>query len=554
MKKGFISISILFLFLFPQVYAYSSGFEYMIQAMNIEKVNVNGLMINEEVYEKYHLLSYGEPSAIKHKDQRFKSTQSGNWTMSGGAWKGTGTRGEYWILGEDYTGKLIHNEIFPDDFQSGTSPLNWNYRIIKDAEESWNDRSKYQYEIQRDYMLHSKLSRFGVTYDLTALDIGLAKARVENYATWGSAGSIYTEKPGQGNIYWVATFSVPPMAGNARLNSILEFPGGKEYTMAKEAERIEIPLQFGAVVEGLSDYARPEHVKTIEAKLSVNHMDSDTVSDSKLLKITKDGNLVVEKADFPDQSKVVLEVSCDSFLATCFPNDPILYAEKTVKIIVNIESEKKNIAPVVNKGEDPPAIYSCTLKRVSTNSKGKEEEVPLYTSLKTNTQFICAGQVLKIEVKVSADAKSVRFDFHGKDSIRTLDTLTKRFEWEEPKERNTKTRFATLSELERAYDFPLRMKLKSETEEYKIYTATYVIPYGTAQTLHSWNSLRENAKDAFAIDESKLFTRKEAAYGLVVTAVGKDGTRSKSYALDVAERWDELYNRNLTPYVTVSKK
>ena len=40
----------------------------------------------------------------------------------------------------------------------------------------------------------------------------------------GIAGSIYTEKPGEGNVYWAATFSIPPLAKDAKLISKLELP------------------------------------------------------------------------------------------------------------------------------------------------------------------------------------------------------------------------------------------------------------------------------------------------------------------------------------------
>lgn len=548
MKRFLTSIIILFLFIFPKVYAYSSGFEYMITAMNIEKTNINGLTLNEDIYNRYKLLVYGSPSTVKSKDQRWKNTDNGNWTYGAGAWNGTGTRGEYWILGEDYSGKFVHNEIFPDDYNSGTSPVNWNYRVIKDAEESWSDTSKYQYEIQKEYMLTQKLTRFGVTYDITAQDIGLDKARVESYATWGSAGSIYTEKPGEGNVYWVATFSIPPLAKDIKLNSVLEFPNGLEYTISKEQENVEIPVRFGAYVDNISAYAKEEHVKIIESELRVNGVSEGVVSGTKTFNISKNGTIIVNKNDFPNKKKVTIEVDCNSFLSTCFVSDPIMYSDNSKTITINIESEEKNNVEIINDKEGP-AIYSCTLTRVSTNSKGKEELVNLYTSKKTSTQFICAGQVLHIEVKASVEADSITFDFNGKNSIRTLDDLTKKFEWDDPKSRKETTRYSSLAKLESSYKLPQKLTLESETDDYKIFTATYIIPYGTTQTLHSWNSLREISKDAFSIDESKLFSRKESAYKLVIKAKGGLDYRTKQYNLDVAERWDELYNRDLSKYV-----
>ena len=535
------------------VFAYSSGFSYMINAMNIESVNVNGLLLNEDVYEKYNIFVYGSPTQIKDKNQRWKNVSTGNWTLNGGAWNGVGTRGEYWILGEDYSGKLIHNEIFPDDYNSGTSPLNWEYREIKNAEESWNDTSKYQYELQREYMLSQKLSRFGISYDLTALDIGLNKARVESYATWGSAGSIYTEKPGEGNIYWVATFSVPPMAGDAKLNSVLETSNGTEYTIDKDASFIEIPITFGAYVDGLSEYAKAEHVKIIESELKINGVSKNVISGSKTLEIQKDETIIIHKSDYEGQDKITLELECNSFMATCFSSDPVKYATKKVIITVNIETEEIYRPGIINDKE-APIIYGCTLKKITTDIKGREKEVSLYTARKTGMQFICAGQVLKIEVRTSKDAKAVTFDFLGKSSIRTLDELTKKFEYDDPVSRNEETRYSSLNDLIDSYTLPGNLRLEKETETEKIFSGIYVIPYGTTQTIHSWNSLREISQNAFDIEESKLFTRKESPYRLVIKTGLMGKVRTEVYKFDVAERWDELYNRDISKYITTKNK
>ena len=72
------------------VLGYSSGFEYMLTTLNIEKQNVNGYKINEEIYNKYNLLVYGSPE-IMIKNQRWKETSSGKWNKNG-------VMGEYWIL------------------------------------------------------------------------------------------------------------------------------------------------------------------------------------------------------------------------------------------------------------------------------------------------------------------------------------------------------------------------------------------------------------------------------------------------------------------------
>lgn len=539
--RKFLVLIVMFFIMAPTVYGYTDSFLYMVDAMGIERQNVNGFNINEYIYEKYKLIVYGDPIVINASKQRWKEVNNGNWLSDG-------KKGEYWILGEDYSGKVVHNELFPDDYNSGTSPLDWNYRVVKDAEESWNDTTLYMYDSQKEYMLTQKLSRFGVTYDLTALDIGLDKAKVENYATWGSAGSIYTEKPGEGNIYWAATFNVPPMASEAKLNSILNFPNGTEYTISKDEESIEIPYIFGAQIDGLSEYAKPEHIKIIESELKIDGIQHEVLSDSETIKISRNGSIIINKDDYNGVDKIVLKFESNSFASTYFLNDPVMYSGTEQNIIINIENEERIKESIVND-ENAPRIYSIKVKRVSTDNYGKMQDVELYTNKKTRGKFICAGQVIKIEVKTSSDAQAVSFSFNGLSSISTLDETTKKFLWTDPKSRNEMLLYSTLRELEKSYDLPRKMTLKSQDENYKIFSATYVIPYETTQTLYSWNTLRNESKDAFKIDESKLFTRIRNPYRLVLKAGNYNGSSTETYLLDVAERWDELFNRDVSKYI-----
>lgn len=548
MKKFVVIISCLFLFSIPSVeYAYTSGFLYMINAMNIPIKNVNGLDINEEIYNKYRLIVYGNPLIVNDERQRWKDSNIGNMSDSGKLWDETGRRGEYWILGQDYYGKSVHNEIFPDDYNSGTSPVNWNYKNVKGAEESWNDTSKFLYPEQKEYMLNQNLSRFGTVYDITAQKIGLKKARLENAATWGSAGSIYTEKPGIGNTIWVATFSVPPMAGNAELNSILNIPNGLEYTIEANQNEVEIPFDFGATIYGLSEYAKPEHIKNIKSQLKVNNVTKDEIAGTQTININKNGNIVINRNDYKDINKVVLNFECNSLMETFFPTDPVFYASKTVTVTINIITDSKNQAKIRND-EEAPSIYSVTLKRISVDKK--ENSKDLYLNRKTGRQFICAGQVLEITVRTSTDAKNVIFDFSGSNSIRELDNLTKKFLYEEPKTREKGVEKYSLNSLNELYDFPKSLKLDSENMYEKCFKSTYVIPYETIQTIHTWDSLRKNKQSAFEIDESKLFKSIKSPYTLVVSARSMQGVRTKRVSFDVAERWDTLYNRDISMYVS----
>ncbi len=50
--------------LFQVSYAATSSFEYMLDVMEIPKINQNGLPINEAIYQKYQLFVYGSPESI----------------------------------------------------------------------------------------------------------------------------------------------------------------------------------------------------------------------------------------------------------------------------------------------------------------------------------------------------------------------------------------------------------------------------------------------------------------------------------------------------------
>ena len=75
MKKKFF-VTIIMLVIFNSItFGYSEGFEYMLTSLNLEKQNINGYFINEEIYNKYNLLVYGNPLLI-NKNQRWKETST----------------------------------------------------------------------------------------------------------------------------------------------------------------------------------------------------------------------------------------------------------------------------------------------------------------------------------------------------------------------------------------------------------------------------------------------------------------------------------------------
>jgi hypothetical protein len=528
----------------------------MLQVMGVATNSQNGYEINEEIYLKYNQLVYGNPLNVD-SGQRWKDVKEGKWTKGGGMWTGTGIRGEYWVLGFDIKGNQIHNHQFPVDIEPPTPPNMWKYVTLSDALKSWTDVEKYLYEEQKIYMQTQKLTRNGVTYDITALDIGLDKARAENYATWKTAGNIYTKRYDINNKEWAANFIVPPMAADASLKSLLEFPNGIDYVISEDEDEIEIPVNFGCLVYNLTDFAKPEHIKTIESSLLLDNINIDSVKGTRVTSVNKYSNIIINKNSYPNCSKIELEVSANSMLLTEYTIDGALTdVEKTI-ITITIEGVEEDLPNIIvknkNKIKNPekpePIVNFIKLGRLSAKN-GKEETLNLYETKKINTEFICAGQVLVIETQTSNFVEYITIEFQGNASIVTLDELTQKFEYDEPKSRKQHTRYSSLSKLRSAYKTPIKI-LPTETSRDGIgtYVHYYVIPYKTKQTLHSWASLREISKNAFEIDNSKMFSRISDPYVIKIKAYSSNGVVTKSIKLDVFERWDTLYNRDLSPYV-----
>ena len=542
---------ILIILCFSISFAYSEKFELMISTMGIATENVNGKVLNEEIYNKYSLFVYGSPKD-GYSGQRWKNVDDGLWTNGS-------NKGEYWILGENQNGYEVHNHKFPMDVEPPTTPEQWRYANISNAESSWLDQSKYMDDYQKEYMLNSKLMRNEVTYNITALDIGLDKVRLENYATWTTKGSVYTERYDMQNKRWAANFMVPPMAGNARLEGYAKFPNGTEYQVSNDESFVDVPINYGANVLNLSDYARKEHVKEIKSELYINDSLISSISNTECLEVDNSKTYTVYKNG--DNETVVLYVTVKSSLITKFITDGALVDIQ--KYILTIQfGEKEEEELILNDEPDtyfraveteieyeseefpPPKITNVTIKRIVNG-----EQKDLLISRKTGKAFVCAGQTITISVAINNSVDRAYISFQGDSSIFTFDDLTKRFEWDEPRQRKEKTYFNNLNAFRKMYSATIFLNKDSSDGETTYYSYTYIIPYGTKQTLNSWSTLREKNQDAFSIDENQLFTRITSPYQLVVKASGVGGMDTKRVELDVFERWDTLYNRNISKYV-----
>ncbi len=543
-----VFMCVLFCFV-SQVYAYSNEFEFMISTMEISPKNVHGMELNEEIYNKYSLLVYGKPENIK-SGQRWKNVEDGRWNNNS-------NKGEYWILGENYEGYEVHNHRFPADIEPPTRPENWRYAVLSDAEESWQDQTKYMDDFQREYMLGTNLMRNNNIYNITARDIGLNKVRLENYATWKTMGTVYTQRYDISNKKWAANFMAPAMSADADLEGFATFPNGIVYNAINGESEVIIPIDYGSKAINLSEYAKEEHVKEIKSSLYINNQLIDECTNFETFEISDNTSFKAIKTY--DGEVLMLYVEVRSLLYTKFTTDGALTDVQKYTLIVNFGNEEiDNYKPdedtynnhvineekATNEEVPPPVIKNIELKRLVN---GQEQD--LLVSNYTGDKFICAGQTIEIKITVANQVDKVDMHFEGDSSIFTFDDVTKLIEWDEPRKRGKDTFFSSLSKYKNMYKSAVRLKKDEEYGNNTDFVYTYIIPYGTKQTLNSWATLREQSKDAFSINERLLFSRIRNPYQLVFKASGFGGKTTKRISLDVFERWDSLYNRDISKYV-----
>ncbi len=172
--------------------------------------------------------------------------------------------------------------------------------------------------------------------------------------------------------------------------------------------------------------------------------------------------------------------------------------------------------------------------------------------------FVLAGRMMGIKVVTGGYVDRIEMDFEGPyinyeedKSIKTLDKLTKRFEWDEPIERGIEPDFSSVEDLENHYALPRSFdKRAAPIADYNnVYATYYLIPYGTKQSLHSWYTLREESGSAFNINKNRLLDRIKDPFILKLKVYSGLRYIEKDIYLDVFERWDTLFNRDLRPYI-----
>lgn len=428
MRKKYIRIliSILLLATFKEIcFGISSDFKFVIDTIGIPRYNVLGDEINEEIYYAYNIFSYSDPVAVSYRTtkQRFKQVMDkGKWTLNAGSYKNFGVRGEYDILGTDYSGNYIYNVYFPVDAIPETLPDKWRYISVQGAISSWIDSSKFKYSEQLEYMKNSNLlfdtidySRGTIDpynlkeYNISANKIGLDKVVLNTAATWKTYGIVSINRiNNKGNVRY-ATLAVKPMAASANISSYIN--SNDKIILDENSDEVIINIEFGASAINLNNYAKKEHIKEIYCDLYINNKKVSSVIDSRIDKVSKKYIYKISRSEF-EVGTYTLNINSNSYLYTEFYVDGLMRDKKSKNITIQIEPKKvvpiENIDVKVLEKHSNRYYIKDMIQTTSTkkeNSKGIiEKEKHIALNLKKGNI-----NIEKENIKVIIDKEEVEF-------------------------------------------------------------------------------------------------------------------------------------------------
>lgn len=338
-----------------KVYAISDNFKFVIDTIGVPRYNACGKELNEEIYKAYNVFSYGIPEDLSSSDgQRWKNSKYGLWSRWQGAYNGSGIRGEYNLLGRDYSGNIINNYYFPVDALPETTPENWWYYYNPGAYASWQDPNKYKYIEQLEYMKSTKLLFNDISsrdnsdnpekikeYNVTASSIGLDKARLDVCSTWKTNGIIHTRRKIGSKIRY-AVFLTRPMAADANIKSVLGM--NKNITMKAIENEVLVEINYGANIVNMTGYANKNHIKEIKSMLYINGEEVNNISGSKISTLGGKYVLKLSRDELAQEENNTIKILNKSYAHTEFAVDGLMQDE--VEQILNVYVEKVNTIPL----------------------------------------------------------------------------------------------------------------------------------------------------------------------------------------------------------------
>ncbi|MDF2865829.1 MAG: hypothetical protein K0R72_647 [Clostridia bacterium] len=361
-NKLIIKVLAIITFLFnlkSNIYGISDNFKFIIDTIGVPRYNVYYEEINEEIYNTYNVFAYSNPQGLLwHNQQRFKNENNfGRWTRYNGKYNGFGERGEYYLLGTSYSGTVVSNVHFPADFLPETTPDRWEYVVTNGAYESWHDKGKYKYEEQLEYMrttdlLFDKINYNAgtinsydlVSYNISANKVGLNKAVLNTSSTWKTNGVVTARRINNAARIRNAIFATAPMEADAKVLSKLNVEDN--FILEATEDKIIIPIKISAEAIDLSDNANEKYIKEIVSVLYINNQEIARVSGSKTVKVDKSLLFTVSREDYKIPNTYPIDVKVKSYLYTEFSVDGLM--QHNIQKIVNVKILEKEVIPINN--------------------------------------------------------------------------------------------------------------------------------------------------------------------------------------------------------------
>jgi len=239
--------------------------------------------------------------------------------------------------------------------------------------------------------------------------------------------------------------------------------------------------------------------------------------------------LIPESANPGDYLIRFMAIDCMGNLAII--EEPLRVKKKEERVVEETETQDTSVVHGTN-----PVLGRLVYEK----NRAYMEELKKPKQDCDNEGFLCAGETLVLQIELR-NTKTLSVDFIGDESIKTLDSLTERFLYQESDKYSKK-------ELEKNYQFPkvLYPIYRDEESKMSVFQFEYVIPYKTKQTLHSWSTLKTSSLEN--IDTNKLLSRIRNPYQLRLYP-NQDKTDPIILEFDVFERWDTVLNRDVSRYL-----
>lgn len=487
-----------------EIYAISENFKFVIDTIGIPRYNVYGKEINEEIYKAYNVFSYGTPEELgSDLGQRWKNSKYGLWAKGLGAYCGNGIRGEYNLLGKDYSGNVINNYYFPVDVLPTNTPEYWEYYSNPGALESWKDTNKYKYVEQLEYMKNTKLLFNDISsrdnsdnpekikeYNITASKIGLDKARLDVSSTWKTNGIIHARRKVDNSIRY-AVFLTNPMSANASIKNQLEVKQ-KFWVMSSNQDSISMSIKHGANIVNMEGYANPNHVKEIVSKLYVNGKLVDEISGGKTDTLGKKYMLKLTRDDLIENEENVIKIVNECYAYTEFAVDGLMQDVGKQNIMVRVKEKE---------------IIPFQIDEVKVLEKQQESLVvsPLAQSNITEEES-------SLGITEAGKYLAMKLDINNKINSEELDNLEVYFNNEK------------IENIEKIY-----------SQENNNVCVSFRIPIHSGSSVFGWKSLRQLYGNYFGIEESQIGRRINPPHEITIKAKYNSKETSKSFKIDTID-------------------